>query len=292
MTVEADAAGSPFQAYAVESRSGPHVTMQAGLLHAGRYWTTTSRSSFKARSIDDHGVACAVITDDGESHIVAGRTRSLSLSRPFGLLPDLLAPLWAPSAVARLGLAQLDQVLGYLEAARIPPDWLPHRRVLLVTHVDRSLMLDGDALVGATGSWSRTAPRTLRLARRRTKHASVLPHQQLPRVHRSVVRLGGRAHLGVSTADGPVALPARWIGEDRLVVSAPALAAVGASFPGPAVSVFDESTSRRPDEKLGVMFRGHAALLAVDGGQATVALQTDRITTWDGFHAATTAVAS
>jgi hypothetical protein len=292
-TRESAEAGPVFNAYAVPSRSGPHVTMQAGVLHAGRFWTTTSRSSFKTRSVRAHGVASTIVPDGERITVVSGTTTALHALRPDALVSDPTAPVRAPGAILRLGVNQIEQVIGYLEsAARIPLDWLPHRRVLLVTRPERSLTLQGYDIVGSSGSWSSTESNAGRLARRRdrSRTGGSLPRAAVPRRHRDVVRPDSRAHLGVSTPTGPVALPARWAGGDRFVTSAAALSAVGAEAPGPSVAVFDHSTSRRPDEKMGVMFRGRMVLHDVDGPRAAVRIRTERITTWDGFEAETVTV--
>lgn len=85
-------------------------------------------------------------------------------------------------------------------------------------------------------------------------------------------------------------LPARWQGDDRFDLSVAALAQVQAELPGTGCATFDDSTSRRPDEKRGVMLRGHLDLVDVDGPRATVAIRTERITAWDGFSASTSDV--
>jgi hypothetical protein len=278
-----------FAAYTVRSRSGPHVTMQAGVVHADRFWTTTSGGSLKARSISTHRTGSMVVEHDGRARVLAGRTSALRPFRPLDALKDPFAPLRSPGAVLRLGLGQVEQLIGYFEAGTsVPPDWLPHRRVLLVTRIDRSLTLDGLDVVGRTGSWRRTGDgRELGIEPCRPQD---LPQDTLPPSHRDVVRLDARAHVGFETDDGPVSLPATWRGENRFEVSAPALAAIGADLPGRAAAVFDDSVSRRPDEKLGAMFRGHATLAEVDGSRATVLVETERITMWDGFEASTVPV--
>ena len=276
-----------FSPYAVTSRSGPHITVQAGVLHADRFWTTTARSSLKARSVEAHHVASAILPDDGRHLVVSGQTTTVRPLRPLVVPGDPTAPLRAPRAILRLGLERFQQLIGYVEAAkRVPPDWLPHRRVLLVTKLDRTLTIDGFDVVEATGDWG---GRELVTADGGAS-GEVLPHQQLPPRHRSVVRLHGRAHFGVHTPSGPLVLPARWIGEDRFLVSTAALSVVGAELPGTAAATFHDSTSRRPDEKFGVMFRGRVAVTAVDGPRTTLALRAERITTWDGFEAGTEAV--
>jgi hypothetical protein len=280
------ASGGRFSAYAVTSRSGPHVTMQAGVVHADRFWTTTSGSSLKARSVLAHGVASAVIDHGVTQTVVAGRTSALRPFRPLDVLADPAAPLRAAGAVVRLGFDQLQQLIGYLEAAgQIPTDWFPHRRVLLVTRLDRSLTLDGLGVVDVEGRWP--AGHTQLRPDGAGSGRSDLPHDDVPESHRPVVELDGHVHLGASTPTGPVALPARWIGRNRFRTSAEALRLIGARLPGPAVAVFDRSERPRPDHKLGTMFRGRAALVAVDGWAATVAVDADRITTWDGFRAET-----
>lgn len=286
-------AATSFNAYAVISRSGPHVTMQAGVLHAGRFWTTTSRESLKARSVRSHGVASAIVPRGDRTHLVSGRTSAITALDPLSLTSDLTAPMRAPGAVLRLGLDQVDQLLGYLEAAaNIPSGFLPHRRVLLVTKPDRSLTLEDFHVADADGSWAdRVDVGADALTVDRGRGAfDELPHDHLPRSHRPVIRLNSRVHLGACTPTGPIALPARWVGENRFVTSAPALAVVDAALPGRAVAVFDQSTSRRPDEKLGVMFRGSARLVDIDGRRAVVCVDAERITTWDGFEADTVTV--
>ena len=277
-----------FAAYAVGSRTGPHVTMQAGVIHADRFWTTTSGSSLKARSVKRRGVAGVIVADGSTDRLLAGRTNRLRPFRPLDAVADLCAPLRSTSAVLRLGLGQVEQLIGYFEAGGgVPADWLPHRRVLLVTRIDRSLTLDGLDLVAASGVWERGADRTIEPD---PADVTDLPLDHLPESHAGVVRLDRPTRLGLSTPDGPVALPARWLGDNRFEVSAPALRAVGAALPDRAAVTFDDSESRRPDEKLGVMFRGSASLADLDGRQAEVLVHTERITTWNGFEAGTVSV--
>ena len=108
---------------------------------------------------------------------------------------------------------------------------------------------------------------------------------------RHLVHAHAPARLGIATPEGPVVLPARWQGDDRFDLSAAALAQVRAALPGAGCATFDDSASRRPDQKRGVMLRGHLDLVGVDGPRATVALRTERVTAWDGFSASTSDVA-
>lgn len=281
-------AGDGFAAYAVTTRSGPHVTMQAGVVHGGRFITTTSRRSLKARSVRTHRAASAAIEhDDGTTEVVSGPTVSVDLRHPEGMLTDPAGALIAGPAALRLAADQLEQLLGYVEAAgRVPSGWLPHNRVLLVTRIDRSLVLQDFDVLDGSGEWAPHLPPPGEPLEHAPRPASPLP--ELPAEVRSLVHPDAPARIGLDTGHGPVALPARWRGDDRFDVSAGALAQLAADLPGAGCATFDDSGSRRPDRKRGVMLRGALALVDVDGPRATVTLRTDRITAWDGFSAETT----
>jgi len=274
-----------FAAYAVQTRTGPHVTVQAGVVQGGRFTTSTSRDSLKARCVRSRGVASVVVEhDDGTTEVLAGASTSIDLRDPVGMLTDPAGALIAGPAALRLAGDQVEQLLGYVEAAgKVPAGWLPHNRVLLVTRIDRSLRLEGFEVLGATGDWAdRTATGLLVATEQELGELPSLPDDVA-----SLVRAGAPARLGFTTPSGPVALPARWRGDDRFVVSAEALGRVGAELPGRACATFDDSADRRPDRKRGVMLRGSAALVHLDPDRATVAVRTERITAWDGFSART-----
>ena len=276
-----------FAAYAVTTRSGPHVTMQAGVVQSGRFVTTTSRDSLKARSVRTHRVAAATVErDDGSTEVVAGPTVSVDLRHPEAMLVDPAGALIAGPAALRLAGDQVEQLLGYVEAAgRVPSGWLPHNRVMLVTRIDRSLRVEGFDLLDGTGSWTPELPAPSELRRTDGREEGTLP--QVPEHVAHLIDADAPARLGIATPDGPVVLPARWQGGDRFDVSAAALAQVQATLPGAGCATIDDSSSRRPDEKRGVMLRGHLDLVALDGARATVALRTERVTSWDGFSATT-----
>lgn len=284
-----DTGPDAFASYAVETRTGPHVTVQAGVVHAGRFWTTTSRDSLKARSVRAHSFSAALLDQDGiDGRIVAGSTISLDVSRPLDSLGDPLSTLFATGAVLRLGVDQVRQIVGYLESAgQIPSGWLPHRRVLLVTDIDRSLVIEGGRIVDLDGRWDRGATS---INTDETYAATALPRHLVPDALRDTIAPDLPARLGVPTPDGPIALPAVWGPDDTVTVSADALAIVRGDLPGPACITVDDSSSRRPERKLGTMFRGAATIVAVDDAVARVALRTERVTTWNGFDASTVAV--
>ncbi|HAS11512.1 MAG TPA: hypothetical protein DCS55_13520 [Acidimicrobiaceae bacterium] len=285
--VEPVQARDGFAAYAVKTRSGPHVTMQAGVVQSGRFITTTSRGSLKAKSVRAHRVAAATIEhDDGVTEVVAGPTIAVDLRRPEAMLTDPAGALIAGPATLRMAGDQLEQLLGYVEAAgKVPSGWLPHKRVLLVTRIDRSLRVEGFSLLDGSGDWTPELPAPSELRRTTDRTAGSLP--ELPEDVRHLVDLEAPARLGIATPHGPIVLPARWQGGDRFDLSAAALAQVHAHLPGAGCATFDDSASRRPDRKRGVMLRGRLDVVEVDGPRATVAIRTARVTAWDGFSART-----
>jgi hypothetical protein len=280
--------GEAFDAYAVTTSNGPHVTLQAGVVHLGRYWTTTTRGSAKVAAIRHLGRAATTI-GTGPWRVLGGRASVLDPARPWTFAAHPLASALLGGAVVRLGLGRLDQLLGYAEAGTaVPASFLPTGRVALVTRVSDELTLDGDEVTDAKGRWARQRaliePGSTRPPRWNAQRAmSGIPDEVAELTER--VRCGW---LGVPTGVGSVALPAEWEpNTGRLRVSRDALAAVGAELPGPVCLTMDESTSRRPDEKLGVMLRGTGSVVDVDAVAASVALDVDRITYWDGFVATT-----
>lgn len=276
-----------FAGYAVRTRSGPHVTVQAGVVQAGRFVTTTSRRSLKAKAVRRHGSAAVVVEhDDDTTEVLAGATASVDLRHPEGMLLDPAGALVAGPAALRLAGDQLEQLLGYVEAAgSVPSGWLPHNRVLLVTRIDRSLRLRGFEVLDGDGDWAGDPGRAagmLVAADREPRSLPVLPGEAAALVHQEAP-----ARVGLSTGSGPAILPARWCDDDRFHVSAAALARLGAQLPGRGCATFDDSADRRPDRKHGLMLRGDVDLVGVEGERATIALRTQRITTWDGFSAST-----
>jgi hypothetical protein len=101
----------------------------------------------------------------------------------------------------------------------------------------------------------------------------------------------GDAVLGWETADGPLALPARWDAQhERARIPAGPLKDAGLVRTARACVCIDESDGLGPLAKKGRLLRGtgHAR---VRGDSATVALEVERVTRWKGFEIATTAAA-
>ena len=282
--------GGSFDAYTVTSPSGPHVTLQAGVVHLGRHWTTTTRRSAKAASIRRVGRATATVRDNGRWRVIGGEASVLDLRHPSTIAVDLLSSAGAAGALFRLGLGRVDQLIGYAEAGTaIPASFLPSGRVLLVTRIRDELVLDHDQITKAKGRWaalSRDLTPPIRPAPRRRVH-----HRRLRDVPQSIAALAGqpgRGWLGVTTTSGAVALPAAWDPDrSRIRVGRRALAAVAALLPGPACLTLHDSHRRRPDEKIGVMLRGEGTLIEADDTGASIVLRVERVTHWCGFASST-----
>lgn len=271
--------GSHFDAFTVATSSGPHVTMQAGVVHAGRYWTTTTRQSVKAQLVRKDGRASFTTTDGDVVRVVSGSSIVLDPAHPLSFVADPVSSALAGGALMRIGLGELEQLVGYVEAGRaVPVRYLPTGRVLLVTSLDHEFVFDGSDIT--------TAPR---LTTTRPSWTLDGVCDSLPDEIRSLVSAPGPCWLGIDTSVGPVALPATWQPASGVIeIATTLLETVGADPAGAICVTIDESTRRRPDEKLGVMLRGEGAVLDSDATTATIALDFAFATYWCGFATTST----
>jgi hypothetical protein len=278
-----------FDAYAVTARSGPHVTLQAGVLHLGRHWTTTIRTSVKAGAVRRTGWAAASSMEGRRCRVVGGPASLLDPVHPSTITSEPVNTMLAGGALLRLGLGRLDQILGYAEAGRaVPLSFLPTGRVLLTTRLRDELVLEGDTVVRAGGRWDRAGAE---LDVRRGRPPRWQPDRVLDGAPEEITLLAGRAGpgwIGVQTGTGAVALPAAWDpSTGRLKVALAGLGAVAAELPGPVCVTLHDSGRRRPDEKMGVMLRGVGTVVDRDGRAASVAIDVERVTHWSGFDTTT-----
>ena len=292
--VAGDALGR-FDAYAVRSRSGPHVTLQAGAVHQGRHWTTVSRRSVKARAVGRSGWASATATAGTRRRLLAGRASVLDGLRPWTALADPVAAALAGGAVLRIGASHPDQLLGYAEGlTAVPAAFAPWGRSLLVVQADDELLIEGGRVIRARGRWNRPGgvPEPDRAHHRDRPPTTVRrPGDMVPAEASRLIECDGPCWLGLEDGRGAVAVPARWdAGSATLTVSAEIVAALRADLPGPACVTVDDSRERRPDRKRGVMLRGRAAVVDGDGTRLQVVVEPERVTIWDGFRSRTVAV--
>lgn len=289
---------SHFQHLAVSQRSGPHVTLVAGVAMAGRSWSTTSSAAAKVGAIRSDPRAAVLEIDAGDGRqdlswtLLAGRATVLDPRRPRCGLVDPVAASLAGVALARIGLAHADQVLGYLrDATAVPTQWHLGSRVLIVVQARHRLMWESGGISRATGAFAAASPLPPPTRRRgRRLAAGVISAMGVE--HADLVQRPGPCALGLSCATGAAVVPATWHPDTGTVsVDRSVLAHLGAVLPGRCSVTFDQSSDPRPAAKLGVMLRGRAErivdrartadAMARDLADLTVAV--DRVTTWDGF---------
>lgn len=280
-----------FDAYAVSSRWGPHVTLQAGVVHLGRHWTTSTRRSVKVRSVQRTRWASATVCDGRTRRIIGGPATVLDGLRPWSFATDPVAGTLAGGAVLRLGAAHLGQLVGYAEAwDQVPGAFAPWGRALLVLDVQDEVVLDGTDVVAARGRWLTRAGGGARaggVRRSRRPVATTIPGG-LPREIDALALHPRECWLGLEDDGRAVAVPARWEPDPgRVVVAAAVVDALGAHLPGRVCVTFDDSSSRRPDCKVGLMLRGTGAPAANGPGEVAVTVAAERATWWQGFDTRT-----
>jgi hypothetical protein len=230
-----------FQAFAVRGVAGPVVTLQAGVDFAGYFWTTTSRSAGKVKALRRDPVA-SVLTHTNDLWVLrAGRAVILDPVHPSEAMRELPAVALAGTALALIAARYPEQLLGYVaDGMATPQSWRPYNRVLIAVRHEDQI------------SWP----------------ASLRP-------------VDGRCWLGLDSDEGPLVLPGQWRSARSTVrVHASVLATLRPRLPGPACITIDESRSRRPSDKTGIIARGHASDCTVRMGTASIVGDVDAVSTW------------
>lgn len=263
----------------VPSPGGPHVTLTAGVEAFGRYWTTTSRSAYKARAIRRHGAAGYTVTADGATApgeltvATTGTAVVVDPFRPWSALTDIGAAATAPLAVARIGVSNLRQVMGYLESfGDVVPGWSLTDRVVIAVAPRREIRVRAAAWASPV-LWGRS-PQTLGHGLVSASRSAEIPE----RVRRFVVEMSTGRHpcvAGLGSTSGQFAIPAVWDGDG---LALPATVSEHVHDHGGWSAMFDHSDDRRPGEKYGFFIRGTAS-----GGVLAPSL----LTWWDGFRSGT-----
>lgn len=257
----------------VPSPGGPHLTLTAGVEAFGRYWTTTSRSAYKARAIRRHGVAGYTVTEGGLVVATTGTAVVVDPLRPWSALTDIGAASTAPLAVARIGLSNLRQVMGYIESlGEVLPGWTLADRVVIAVAPRREIRIRSAASASPV-HWARL-PESVGPELVAVTESADIPE----RVRRFVAETSTGSHecvAGLESSSGQFAIPAVW-GEEGLALPATVFEHVRRA--GGWSAMFDHSDDRRPGEKYGFFVRG-----AASGGVLVPSL----LTWWDGFRSGT-----
>ncbi|MEP7204386.1 MAG: hypothetical protein ABI894_17370 [Ilumatobacteraceae bacterium] len=273
---------SEFQAFAVRGTSGPVVTLQAGVDFGGYYWTTTSRRAAKVAALRRDSSASVLSRKDGSWRLRAGRAVVIDVSRAPEGMRELPAFALAGSALALIAVRYPEQLLGYVaDAASTPKAWRLHHRVLIAVRHEEELV------------WTAHGVMTHRTDRFRhnseAERGSAQPSsRRLTTQHDpdgSPLDINGNCSLGLDTDAGPIVLPGDWQAMNSAVgVPAPVLAAVDARLPGRACVTIDHSDSARPSGKSGIIAHGIASLSRSSGAVASIVVEVDSTTTWNGFR--------
>lgn len=280
-----------FQPFAVETRSGPHVSLQASASRAGRYWSVTARSSLKARVLRNRPWSASAEKVGDGIRLVGGPTVVLDPIRPMGALRDPVAAAVSGAAFGCLVVQHSQQLLGYTERFwAVPSEWYPTNRVLLAGRSESQLLLDDRwNLIDAKGAWDRH-PVCFEPSGQR--HSPDMSAVDLPDPVRELLdRRRADAWLGVITNSGVGVLPCCWMQSLGVVLPLLPAAHMAPSLPGEVCLMMDHSQSRRPDQKRGVMLRGQGTVVERSETELVVALRPTRITYWNGFDSGTLPVA-
>ena len=273
---------SNFQAFAVRGTSGPVVTLQAGVDFGGHYWTTTSRRAAKVAALRRDSVA-SVLSFKGDSwRLRAGRAYVLDVSQPPQAISDLPVFALAGSALALIALRFPEQLLGYVaDAASTPKSWRLNQRVLIAVRHEEELAWTDDGAITHQTDRFRHEPDARWRSSRPTKRRSAVQAER----DASPLDFDGTCWLGLDSDAGPIALPGSWTARNSTVgVPAIVLAASGARLPGRVCVTIDDSESPRPSDKSGIIARGGGSIPRIRADVASIAVDVDSTTTWNGFR--------
>jgi len=266
---------------AIETTQGPLVTPVLYAVAAGRVWFVTNRHALKSKVLRKRSrTSCAVRVGD-RAVVITGRARLLSLSHPgdFFTSPAHLARL--PLALSSWATRNPRQVLGFvLDAPSSPRQVLPQNVVLVEVVPESVQVVAHDPSQDLSNRASAALPSGTSRSRRLR---AALPESLAGLVH---CREGV---LGIATVHGPVAVPVLWDHRRQVAILPSGVQPVAGS--APACLTLDEPVHARPTEQRGIALRGSARELETHAeSENLVGFDTERITYWSGFHAATTSL--
>lgn len=249
---------------AIGTARGPLVTPVLYGAAGGAIWVLTNHHALKARvwrkrpragwTVRSGNTAVAFT---GEATMLSVRDVKAVLARPLGLVA-------VPPAVLSWACRNPRQVGGFVRDAIVHPTrGMPQDFVLVRLQPDSATIVrdldDATAVQDADPRFAAVVPDGL--AELTTQRTGI---------------------LGLTTPDGPVAIPAGWDHEQSVIRLSAAAAhlVVGAGTEG--CMTFDEPVHLRPTEQRGIVLRGQVNPVAGDDS-GSLAFAADRVTYWDGF---------
>lgn len=275
---------------AIGTRRGPHVTPELFTIFRGRLWFATARRTLKARVTGRRPSVGLLAAGDRWTVVARGEAHPLDVldprnARPLRSLPDfVVSPLAAVSFTAR----NAGHLAGFV--AQGPAHW-PRSpgelRILVAVRLVATAMLEDGRVVHVSGDWGPSA------AAGGGRHGRpdgdpgdertwAVPPDTPADVAAFPDRTGQAAVLGWDSADGPLALPARWDPDaGAAFVPAALLNVTGARAESTACLTFDRMDGFAMDGKRGIMLRGDARL-EPGWPDARIDLEPDAATWWAG----------
>ena len=278
---------APLMHTALETKNGPHVTPELFTWRSDRFWFATARRTLKARLLDTGSRVGVLVTDGESSVIVAGEARPLDPLSLTGLLASLEEGLLAPVATLDFGYRNAPHLAGFL--AQGPWAW-PHSaatlRMLVAVRPLAAAFVKGDEVVAAEGAWSPAELRVRRSGRAKRVRVEALPDQAAGLAD----AVDEPAVVALSSAVGPIALPALWDVE-RGVATLPyrLLALVGAANEADAAVEIERMEGFKMTGKRGVMLRG-TGVVRRRREVGEIVLSPERATHWEGMSTETVAL--
>ena len=265
---------------AVAASRGPHVTPAVFDIEGDRLWFVTPRRSVKAKVIDRRRRVGGLVQLGQWSVVFGGRARIVDPLTARGVFsPGRLLDL--PFAAAGYLGRNYRHATGTIRDHQAPT--LALSRVLVSVDIRRLALLDGWTVVDRWGRWDGDD----RLPTGESPTGTTTPDlTSMPPGVRTLLGDDSPAALGWNSPDGPLALPARWLGSE-LQTSTEALVMAGATSLSPAC-VCAERSRYRLKSKQGVLLTGEGLARQSDNESAArVSLDIHRTTWWRGEEAHT-----
>lgn len=249
---------------AIGTARGPLVTPVLYGSAGGAIWVLTNHHALKAKVWRKRPRAGWTVRSGNTAVAFTGEATMLSVRDVAGALARPLGLVAVPPAVLSWVCRNPRQVGGFVrDAIAHPTRGMPQDFVLVRLQPDSATIVrdlaDSDDVGDADPRIAEVVPDGL--AELTTQRTGI---------------------LGLSTPDGPVAMPAGWDHEQSVIRLSSAAAHLVAGAGAEACITFDEPVHLRPTEQRGIVLRGRVQPDAGDDAGA-LAFDADRVTYWDGF---------
>lgn len=267
--------GAELMFLAVAGRHGPHVTPMAFDRDGADLWAVTPRNSAKARAVDRNPRVGVLVRSQGRTVVAGGSAKLVDPLTGRGLStllrPDL--PLTALNYLTRNGRRVVEAL------RENPSPALPLSRTALRISLDRVAVLGRERVRGCWGAWPSSGTLGTGAAASAVPDLAGVPEE----LQSLLAKDNPAAVLGWHTADGPIALPARWNADGTVSTPADTFILGGALPAAAACLTVDRSPQQlRSVRGLLITGTGRAGLHQEPGARAAIGLAPSRVTWWLG----------